>query len=127
MVKISELEKRVTAVEEARCAAMCNRDTKTLSRLLDDDVTYGHSSGDFQDKAAMLARLRNPKFSYLFFHVISRHVRRRAGVVFSTGKMYAETQQEGRPVRRRAMVFTAVYSDDKALKLLALHVNNIAA
>ena len=104
---------------------MCARDVKTLRKLLDDEMTYGHSSGDFQTKDQILKRVANPAFRYVLFSIITRQVRRRAGVVFSTGKMYAETWVQDKGTTRRAMVFTAVYQDDKALKLLALHVNNI--
>ena len=80
MAKLSALEKRVAAVEEARCAALCTRDIRTLKKLLDDEITYGHSSGDFQSKDQILERVANPNFRYVFFSIITRHVRRRAGM-----------------------------------------------
>ncbi len=118
--------KRVAKVEEERCAAMIARDGKALDRLLDDEFYYGHTSGYFDTKAQLIAKLDNPAFQYIFFKIIDRKVWRRAGVVFSAGKMYAEFEDRGK-VSRQAMVFTGVYTDDKASRCLALHVNRIGS
>src|SRR5208337_3230650 len=49
-----------TAVEALR-AAMVSGDEKALNALTDDHLTYGHSHGMLQDKAAFVKFLVGPK------------------------------------------------------------------
>lgn len=125
MAKKSDL-KRVAEVEDARFAAMINRDKKALDKLLADDWSYGHTSGSFDTKAKIIAKMDRKDFDYVFFKVIRREIRHSRGVYISCGTFFAEYRDNGKS-QRAAMVFTGVYSDDKDLKCLALHVNRIMA
>jgi Domain of unknown function (DUF4440) len=54
----------IRKVERARFAAMISGDTDAVSRFLDDELIYIHSSGLADRKAAYLRSFRNGKFSY---------------------------------------------------------------
>lgn len=52
----SDAERVAQAVERLR-AAMLDSNGATLRTLIEDDLTYGHSSGQLQDRAAFLKTL----------------------------------------------------------------------
>jgi ketosteroid isomerase-like protein len=57
----AEPEKEVMATMEAYKQATMKKDVAAMSRILADDLTYTHSSNLHQDKAAVLAALKNSK------------------------------------------------------------------
>ena len=55
----------VLAAEDARLAAIDERNFDALERLIADDLSYVHSdTGEYQDKPALLERLRDSPRSY---------------------------------------------------------------
>ena len=60
-------ELAVRQVEDRRIKAMIDDDLATLEAILADDLTYGHSSGVVDTKAAYLEALRTGKTKYLTF------------------------------------------------------------
>jgi hypothetical protein len=55
----SELTYRILDLEAKRVAAMVGRDLATLDALLADDLTYTHSGGVTETKAAFVALIRD--------------------------------------------------------------------
>ena len=54
----------IRALEEQRYAAMLAGDVATLERLLDDALTYTHSSGVVDTKASYIAGVRDKVWEY---------------------------------------------------------------
>ena len=52
-------EKEVLAALEAYRQGMLKKDAAALNKVLSDDLTYTHSSNHHEDKAAVLASLKN--------------------------------------------------------------------
>jgi ketosteroid isomerase-like protein len=55
----------VTACEQLRLQAMLARDALTLANLLDDNLTYVHSTGAIMSKDDYLAHVADPTFRYV--------------------------------------------------------------
>jgi ketosteroid isomerase-like protein len=56
----AKTEKEVMTALEAYRQALLKKDAAALSRVVADDLTYTHSSNLHQDKAALLASLKEP-------------------------------------------------------------------
>ena len=57
-------EQAVRQAEEQRCEALTHGDLATVERLMSDDSTYIHSSGEVQNKAAFIGDLKSGKRVY---------------------------------------------------------------
>lgn len=62
----SEESKRLLALEKRRFDAIIHRDTTLLSSLLDDSLTYIHSSGVLDNKKSYLKDIGSGRITYLF-------------------------------------------------------------
>jgi ketosteroid isomerase-like protein len=60
-----DAREEVLAADARRFAAMIQGDQAALDRLLADDLTYTHSSGQLETKAQFLESLRSGKLRYL--------------------------------------------------------------
>lgn len=56
---------RIRSLEESRFAAMLSRDVAALRRILADDLTYTHSSGQLESKEQFLDSIASGAFQYL--------------------------------------------------------------
>jgi len=61
-----EDSKRLLAVERRRFDAVIRRDTTLLTSLLDDSLTYIHSSGVVDNKKSFLKDLGSGRITYIF-------------------------------------------------------------
>jgi ketosteroid isomerase-like protein len=61
---VSKARRQVVAVENARYAAMIAADTEALDRILDEELTYVHSSGISDTKRSYLSGLENGAWNY---------------------------------------------------------------
>jgi len=59
-----EAIERIQQFEDARYAAMVNKDIETLDRLLDDKLIYMHSTGVADTKASYIDGLRTGVWDY---------------------------------------------------------------
>jgi len=57
-------EQAVRQAEEQRCEALTHGDIATVERIMSDDSTYTHSSGETQNKAAFVGDLKSGKRVY---------------------------------------------------------------
>jgi len=58
-------EAALRSAEMSRFEAQVNADAKALDRLLDSDLEYVHSNGDFDTKASFIESLVNGKRDYI--------------------------------------------------------------
>lgn len=61
----TKAEKEVAAAVETLRKAMLDADKKTLENIAASELTYGHSNGKTEDKAAFVAAVTNPDFDYV--------------------------------------------------------------
>ena len=57
-------DQAVRQAEEQRCEALTHGDIATVERIMSDDSTYTHSSGETQNKAAFVGDLKSGKRVY---------------------------------------------------------------
>jgi hypothetical protein len=61
----ASVENHILQLEERRFAAMMSRDTQALRRILADELTYTHSSGQLETKEQLLESIASGAFQYL--------------------------------------------------------------
>jgi hypothetical protein len=113
--------------DAARFAAMVAGDTAALETMLGPDLSYTHSNGLVQDRAAFLAALRKGTLRYESMTPSDVRVRlyEPAGVV--TGRIDMKVAQGGKE-NQIAARYTAVYvRRDGRWQLVAWHSSPIAA
>jgi hypothetical protein len=101
-------QQALLAVDAERVAAFLAADPVRLGRLLADDLTYGHTTGELDDKAQLLGKLKSGELVYQ--SITTRDVVARAygtaGVVTGTAALHVLNAHQPRDVRLR---YTATY------------------
>ena len=83
---------QIRDLEARRFAAMVRADGAELGRLLADDLTYGHSSGQLDTKASLLAALASGKLRYESLVPGDETVRIYADTAVGTGEVAVRAQ-----------------------------------
>lgn len=104
----SALEKEVRAVEAQRYKAMIDADFATLDKVLADDLLYAHSSGEVDDKKALMAGMRSGSRRYKKISAEDTRYRVDGKLAVVTGKASIEVERDGKPQSFKVR-FTAVY------------------
>ena len=99
-------EQAVRQVEDRRIKAMIDDDLPTLEAILADDLTYGHSSGVVDTKAAYLEALRSGKTKYQSFDRLQSAVRVYGETAVVTGTATLSLRGQAAPFTLR---YTLVY------------------
>jgi hypothetical protein len=94
-------EQAVRQVEDRRIKAMIDDDFATLDAILADDLTYGHSSGLADTKAAYLEALRSGKTKYLTFDRAPSVVRIYGNTAIITGTATLSLRGQAAPFTLR--------------------------
>jgi hypothetical protein len=102
-------ERTLVAADTARMEAMVAVDLALLERVLGDDLTYGHSSGQVQGKAEFIGELRSGVRRYRALTAVESAARAYgcAGVV--TGTTNIEADFRGQPASF-TLRYTATYA-----------------
>lgn len=112
-------EKELAETIEQFRAAMIAGDTAALNTLTMSELSYGHSGGAVQDKAAFIDALATGKsdFVTLEFSAQTIHISGNTAVVRHT--LTASTNDNGKPGNTRLGVLLIWQKDKKHWKLLA--------
>jgi hypothetical protein len=110
---------RIKALERERFDAMVKGDRTLLARILSDDLTYTHATGEVDTKASLLQSLASGKLRYLAItpgEVEVKALGDATAVVTGRAdfKVVAEGKELAFPVR-----FTSVYTRHRGSWLLA--------
>ena len=120
-------EDQVRRLEEQRYAAMLAGDVATLDKLLDDALTYTHSSGVVDTKASYIGGVRDKVWEY---KSISREnervvIRGGCGLVFCRLRLDLDVRGAAKKVDSNAL---AVWVEDGGrTRLVAVHSAGIPA
>jgi hypothetical protein len=111
----------ILALEQQRYAAMLAADATTLERLLDEELTYTHSSGVVDTKASYIAGVRDKLWEY---KAISREneravVRGSCALVFCRLRIDLLVRGTPRKVDSHSLAVWA--ADGPQPRLLAIH------
>ncbi len=99
----------ILGLEERRFAAMMSRDVQALRRMLADDLTYTHSSGQLETKEQLIESIASGAFQYLAIlpeGALDVRVYGDAAVVTGKGTFRVRAGGEERSLKLR---FTDVY------------------
>ena len=116
----------ILALEQERYGAMLAADAATLERLLDDELTYTHSSGTVDTKATYIAGVRDKVWEY---KAISREneravVRGSCALVFC--RLRIELLVRGTPRNVDSNSLAVWITDGPQPRLLAIHSSPVA-
>lgn len=114
-------EEDVRSLEERRYAAMVAGDVATLEKLIDDALTYTHSSGVVDTKASYIAGVRDKVWEY---KTITRDhervvIRGACGLVFCRLRIDLDVRGVPRKVDSNALAVWV--QDGAAMRLVAVH------
>ena len=109
----------VEQVERRRFAAMVARDIAALEPLLAEDLTYGHSNGEFQDKAQFLETIREGRLRYEAIGVQGLTVRHYGSVAIVTGQILISGRAGDQPVTLNLRYTDAYVNRDGRWQLVA--------
>ncbi|WP_077001705.1 nuclear transport factor 2 family protein [Variovorax sp. KK3] len=98
----------VIAADDARLAAMCGNDLHALGQLLDDGLSYCHSTGAVEDKSQYLDALRSGRVKYVSMQRDIAHLGRWGACAVMQGTVGVTAEVAGQPYRTRA-AFTATW------------------
>jgi hypothetical protein len=98
----------VRLAEEQRFAAMTKQDMTALDTLLDEDLTYVHSTGELQSKPAFIALLKSRKLVYESITPSDVRVRAYDGIAVATGRSQMQLRATSGEMSFRIR-FTEVY------------------
>lgn len=103
----------VLAADDARLAAMCRNDFAALAQMLDERLTYCHSTGAVEDKSQYLDTIRSGKVKYVSMHRDIERLNLWGACAVMQGTVAVAAEVGGQPYRTRA-AFTATWveSDD---------------
>jgi hypothetical protein len=112
-------KKELSNLEDSRCAAMIHADGDALSRLLDDDLVWTHSSARLDTKASFLQGLKEGGTRYLTINRSEETIRVHGNLAVITGiaDLQAVLKGEQRQLRNR---YTNIWvKRDGAWKMVA--------
>lgn len=114
-------KERVRELEEQRYGAMLRADLATLDRLLDDGLTYTHSSGAVDTKASYLAGVRDKTWEYKTISRENERVVVRAGCALVFCRLRIELSVRGTPKKVDSNALAVWIQDEQQYRLLAVH------
>jgi hypothetical protein len=93
----SKDEQAVASAVEALRKALIDPDKATLDALVLDELTYGHSNGNIQDKAAFEAALLNKSSDFVTIDLTNQTVKVVGNTAWVRHTLTATTNDGGKP------------------------------
>ncbi|HTI12493.1 MAG TPA: nuclear transport factor 2 family protein [Puia sp.] len=112
-------EKAVTQAVEALRKALIDPDNNTLSGLAADDLSYGHSNGMIQDKAAFIEALTSGKSDFVTIELTEQTVKVVGNTAIVRHHFSATTNDGGKPGAVKLSILLIWQKQKGQWKLLA--------
>lgn len=112
-------EQAVGAAVESLRKALIDPDKATLDRLVTDELTYGHSSGLIQDKAAFEEALLTKSSDFVTIDLTQQTVKVAGNTAWVRHILSATTNDGGKPGTTRLSVLLVWVKQKGAWRLLA--------
>ncbi|SAK94123.1 hypothetical protein AWB81_05161 [Caballeronia arationis] len=119
----ASVKSAVDVLEQRRCDATVSEDLLTLASLLDEDLTFVHSSGYIQDKSKYLAFLSDKIKTHKIVRAQPLAYKLLPEFVITTGQLeqWLQRRSDGSEVNIRALVTQVWIKRETGWKLLHLH------
>ena len=114
-------EEEIRKLEEQRFAAMVAGDVATLERLLDDALTYTHSSGAVDTKASYIAGVRDKLWDYKAIVRDNERVVLRGDTALAFCRLRIDVLVSGTPRKVDSNALAVWVRDGTVWRLLAVH------
>ena len=119
-------KEQVHELEEQRYRAMLSADLATLDRLLDDGLTYTHSSGVVDTKASYLAGVRDKVWEYKNISRENERVVARGSCALVFCRLRIDVCVRGTPKKVDSNALAVWIQDGQQCRLLAVHSAAVA-
>ncbi len=120
-------EKEVLLVVENLRHAMIDGNKQTLENLTATDLSYGHSSGKVEDKAAFVENIASGKSDFVTINLEEQTIKVVGDVALVRHKLTAETNDGGKPATVNLKVLLVWQKQNGTWKLLARQAVKILA
>ena len=116
----SKAEKAVTAAVENLRQAMVSGDRAALSNIATEELSYGHSSGKIEDKAAFVEAIASGKSDFVKIDLTEQTVKVVGKTAIVRHNLFAETNDAGKaPGTVKLAILTIWQKQSGKWKLLA--------
>jgi ketosteroid isomerase-like protein len=112
-------ETKVTNVVEAFRKAMIDADKNVLEKVVDDELSYGHSGGSIETKAHLIETLMNGDSDFKTMDVSEQTVKVYGKTAIVRHKVFAETNNKGVPATVKLSILLVFHKTKGDWKLLA--------
>ncbi len=112
-------EKEVSEAVDQLKKGMLDGDRTILEKLTSADLSYGHSSGKIEDKAAFVEALVSKKSDFITLNLSEQTIKVKGNVAYVRHKLSGETNDGGKPGTANIGVLLVWIKEDGAWKLLA--------
>ncbi len=127
VAQTSKDEQAVAAANESLRKAMIDPDKATLDALVTDDLTYGHSNGNLQDKAAFEEALLNKSSDFVTIDLTQQTIKVVGTTAWVRHTLTATTNDGGKPGTAHLSVLLVWIKVKGQWKLLARQAVKIQA
>ena len=115
----SKDEKRVAAAVDSLTAAYISGNISSLEKWTDAKLSYGHSSGVVQDKAAFLDNFRTGKTDFLTINLTDQQITVFGKTAVVRHMLTATNNDNGTPGTNRLLILLVLQKSGKDWKLIA--------
>ena len=115
----SKDETAVAAAVETLRKAMVDGDRASLEKIAAPELTYGHSSGKLEDKAAFVEAIASGASDFVKIELTEQTIKVVGDVAIVRHKLAADTNDGGKPGNVKLAILTVWKKQGKAWKLLA--------
>ena len=120
-------ESHVRELEEQRYRAMLSADLATLDRLLDDTLTYTHSSGVIDTKTSYMAGVRDKVWEYKNISRDNERVVVRGDCALVLCRLRIDLMVRGTPKQVESNALAVWVRHGQQCRLLAVHSSPVGA
>ncbi len=119
-------EAAVTAAVESLKKAMIDGDRASLEKIAAPALSYGHSSGKIEDKAAFVEAIASGKSDFVTIDLTDQTITVSGDVAIVRHKLAATTNDGGKPGTVNLAILTVWKKQGKEWKLLARQAVKLA-
>lgn len=117
-VKAQTVEEKVAAAVEFLKQAMISGNQNDLETITSTNLSYGHSGGKIEDKAAFVKSLAGGTSDFLTMDLTDQTIKTTGKVAVVRHKLFAKTNDNGKPSDVKLGVMLVFVKEGKDWKLL---------
>jgi ketosteroid isomerase-like protein len=112
-------DKEIAAAVESFRNAVINADGNVLTKLLADDLSYGHSDGHVEGKKDLISKLADGTYDFVTMDLTEQTIRVSDNVAIVRNKLDGKTNDGGKPNEAHLFVLMVWQKSGAGWKLIA--------